>query len=99
MKQHCCMALAALILTTTPLLAAGPGPHWDYTGHEGTAHCGDIDKGYAECKLGIDNGHTVQAGREPIEASAKQIKKFSAIFGVNARPVQPLNTRVVRESL
>lgn len=248
MKQHCCIALAALILTTTPLLAAGPGSHWDYTGHQGPAHWGDIDKGYAECKLGkeqspiniqgavktkmpdiqfdykdsplkvINNGHTVQVGfdkgssievggkrydllqthfhapseelvngkaydmvwhlvhksadgklavvgvlvkqgkpnemigriaanlpkeqnqehavkhtvsaaallpakrgyyhfmgslttppcsegvswyvlREPIEASAEQIKKFSALFGVNARPAQPLNARVVKESL
>ena len=37
--------------------------------------------------------------KTPIEASSEQIKKFGAIFGSNARPTQPLNARVVKESL
>jgi len=37
--------------------------------------------------------------KEPIEASPDQIKKFSSIFGVNARPTQPLNSRTIEESM
>jgi carbonic anhydrase len=243
------IAVLGLVTATSPLTAAGPGPHWGYAGHEGPAHWGQLDKGFAPCKLGkeqspidikgaakaqlpaiafdykggplkvINNGHTVQVNfdkgssikvgdkrydllqthfhtpseelvngkaydmvwhlvhksaegklavvgvlvksgaknsaietvsanlpgqvgkeqaaagatinpatllpanrgyyhfmgslttppcsegvswyvlKEPIEAAPEQIKKFSAIFGSNARPVQPLNARSVKESL
>lgn len=33
--------------------------------------------------------------QEPVEASKAQMDKFMSIFGANARPVQPLNGRVV----
>jgi carbonic anhydrase len=36
--------------------------------------------------------------KEPIEASAQQIAEFRTLFGNNARPVQPLNARVVKAS-
>jgi len=36
--------------------------------------------------------------KEPVEASTEQIAKFKALFGKNARPVQPLHTRMVKES-
>lgn len=36
--------------------------------------------------------------KQPIEASKEQIGKLRALFGDNARPVQPLNGRVVQES-
>jgi carbonic anhydrase len=36
--------------------------------------------------------------KQPVAASAGQIREFSAQFGSNARPVQPLNGRVVRVS-
>ncbi len=36
---------------------------------------------------------------DPIEASADQIRRFAALFPVNARPVQPLNSRFLLESL
>lgn len=34
--------------------------------------------------------------RQPIEASEQQIEQFRAIYNFNARPVQPLNHRVVK---
>lgn len=37
--------------------------------------------------------------KEPIELSKEQIVKFTSIFKVNARPVQPLNGRVIKESM
>ncbi len=36
--------------------------------------------------------------KTPVEASPEQIARFKALFGSNARPVQPLNARVVQES-
>jgi carbonic anhydrase len=36
--------------------------------------------------------------KTPIEVSAKQIAKFSSIFEMNARPVQPLNGRIIKVS-
>ena len=244
MKKHYFIAVTALAL-----IGAGAGAHWGYSGHEGPAHWGDLDKSYASCKLGkeqspidikgatkaqmpaiafdykdgplkiINNGHTVQVNfdkgssikvgdkkydllqthfhtpseelvngksydmvwhlvhksaegklavvgvlvksgakngaieavaanlpkevgkeqaasgatinaanllptnrgyyhfagslttppcsegvswyvlKDPIEASPEQVKKFGAIFGSNARPAQPLNARMVQESL
>lgn len=37
--------------------------------------------------------------KQPLELSAGQLARYKAIFADNARPVQPLNGRVVRESL
>lgn len=37
--------------------------------------------------------------RTPIEASMEQIKKFQAMFPMNARPIQPLNNRLVVEDV
>ena len=34
--------------------------------------------------------------KTPLEASASQLKKMAKTFGVNARPIQPLNNRVLR---
>ena len=36
--------------------------------------------------------------RQPIEASDAQIRQFAGLFPVNARPVQPLNRRILLES-
>jgi carbonic anhydrase len=36
--------------------------------------------------------------RQPLELSAEQLARFRKIFAANARPVQPLNGRVVQES-
>ncbi|NQV81123.1 MAG: carbonic anhydrase family protein [Alphaproteobacteria bacterium] len=36
--------------------------------------------------------------REPLEASSSQIQQFSSIFPLNARPIQPLNTRFLLEN-
>ena len=36
--------------------------------------------------------------KQPIEASKEQIAKLHALFGNNARPVQPLNARALKES-
>lgn len=58
MKPHYLIAMAALSLTAAgPLSAAGPGPHWGYSGHEGPAHWGTLDKGYAPCTLGQEQSH------------------------------------------
>jgi carbonic anhydrase len=37
--------------------------------------------------------------RDPIEASESQIRRFAALFPVNARPVQSLNSRFLLDSL
>ncbi|MEY2876512.1 MAG: hypothetical protein RLZZ373_3883 [Pseudomonadota bacterium] len=37
--------------------------------------------------------------KTPVKLSALQIKRFRQLFSFNARPVQPLNGRVVKESL
>jgi len=37
--------------------------------------------------------------KQPLELSAGQLAQFRKIFATNARPVQPLNGRVVQESL
>jgi carbonic anhydrase len=37
--------------------------------------------------------------KEPIEASAEQIRQFAELFPVNARPVRPLNSRFLLESM
>jgi carbonic anhydrase len=34
--------------------------------------------------------------RTPIEVSSEQIAKFTAVYSGNARPVQPLNRRIVK---
>ena len=36
--------------------------------------------------------------KQPVEMSAAQLKRFSALYKHNARPVQPLNGRTVLES-
>ncbi len=36
--------------------------------------------------------------KNPVEVSADQIKKFSSYYKMNARPTQPLNGRVIKES-
>jgi carbonic anhydrase len=36
--------------------------------------------------------------KQPIEVSAEQIKAFSALYDMNARPTQPLNRRLILES-
>jgi carbonic anhydrase len=36
--------------------------------------------------------------KTPIEISAGQIAAFAKFYPMNARPIQPLNGRVVRES-
>jgi carbonic anhydrase len=37
--------------------------------------------------------------RDPIEASAQQIRQFAELFPVNARPAMPLNSRFLLESM
>ena len=36
--------------------------------------------------------------RNPVEASAEQIRRFAQLFPVNARPVMPINRRFLLES-
>ena len=36
--------------------------------------------------------------KQPLELSADQLARYKSIFSDNARPVQPLNGRMVRES-
>jgi carbonic anhydrase len=36
--------------------------------------------------------------KQPLELSADQLARYKGIFSDNARPVQPLNGRIVRES-
>jgi len=37
--------------------------------------------------------------KQPVKLSAQQIQRFRQMFSFNARPIQPLNGRVVKESL
>lgn len=43
-------------------------------------------------------GLTWTVFRSPVEASAEQIRRFAALFPMNARPPQPLNRRFLLES-
>ncbi len=43
-------------------------------------------------------GITWTVFRAPVEASPEQIRRFAALFPLNARPVQPLNRRFLLES-
>lgn len=36
--------------------------------------------------------------KQPVEASSQQVATFSKLFGSNARPVQPLHARVVKQT-
>jgi carbonic anhydrase len=36
--------------------------------------------------------------KKPVEASSTQVAAFSKLFGSNARPVQPLHARVVKQT-
>ena len=37
--------------------------------------------------------------KTPIQLGAEQIKAFRRIYSANARPIQPLNGRVIKESM
>ncbi|MDZ7867538.1 hypothetical protein [Acidovorax sp.] len=37
--------------------------------------------------------------KEPVKLGAQQIKAFRKLYNANARPLQPLNGRVVKESI
>lgn len=37
--------------------------------------------------------------KNPIALGAEQIKAFRRIFNANTRPIQPLNGRVIKESM
>jgi len=37
--------------------------------------------------------------KQPLELSAEQLARYSKLFPINSRPVQPLHGRVVKESL
>ncbi|MFX1682348.1 carbonic anhydrase family protein [Mitsuaria sp. CC2] len=43
------IALAALLSSTLPALAAA---HWEYAGHQGAVHWGELDASFAECASG-----------------------------------------------
>lgn len=47
------------------------------------------------CSEGV-NWHLLQT---PIEASEAQIKSFTSLYNLNARPVQALNSRVVKTTV
>lgn len=50
-------------------------PHWAYEGHGGAEHWADLDKGFAECKLGKE--------QSPIDISTKGVEK------ANLAPIKP----------
>lgn len=47
--------------------AEGGAPHWGYVGRAGAAHWGDLDKGFAECKLGKE--------QSPINIVTKKVQR------------------------
>ncbi len=46
------LALAAALTATAAAQAATDHAHWEYTGHAGAAHWGELDKSFETCKLG-----------------------------------------------
>ena len=50
-------------------------PHWTYEGHGGAEHWADLDKGFAECKLGKE--------QSPIDIPTKGVEK------ANLDPIKP----------
>lgn len=66
------------------LSAAGPAPHWGYSGHEGPAHWGEIDKGNVACKLGKE--------QSPIDIKAGVKTQMPAIaFDYRSGPLKLIN--------
>ena len=48
-----CAVLAALaLMVRVPLAQEHAGPHWTYGGSEGPEHWGELEKGFATCKVG-----------------------------------------------
>lgn len=70
MKQFA-LALSVAFMTVAfsgrALSADGNAPHWGYHGAEGAEKWGDLDKGFATCKLGKE--------QSPIDIKTKDVKK------------------------
>lgn len=77
--------LSAALLSLLSLAALADAPHWAYDGEHGAAHWAEIDKSYAECKL----GHA----QSPIDIrSAKVDKDAPALeFAYQAKPLALIN--------
>lgn len=85
MKQRYLILVTALALGAAgPLNAAGPEPHWGYSGHEGPAHWADLDKGNAVCKLGKE--------QSPIDIRGEVKTPMPAIaFDYKSGPLKVIN--------
>lgn len=71
-------------LNATDLLPADRA-YWAFEGSLTTPPCSE--------------GVRWQVLRQPVEVSAAQLRAFRKLYSMNARPVQPLNGRVVQQSL
>jgi carbonic anhydrase len=79
------LALAAALAATGTAQAATDHAHWEYKGHAGAAHWGDLDKSFETCKLGGE--------QSPIDIrGAKKNAELPAIgFGYQAGAAEVVN--------
>jgi carbonic anhydrase len=79
------LALAAALSVAGAAQAATDHAHWEYTGHAGASHWGDLDKSFETCKLGTH--------QSPIDIrGAKKSGELPAIgFGYKAGAAEVLN--------
>lgn len=77
--------LSAALLSCLSLACFADAPHWTYDGAHGAAHWAEIDKGYAECKL----GHA----QSPIDIKSAKIDKNAPAleFAYQAKPLALIN--------
>ena len=75
--------VAGVIVDTAGLLPQDRD-HFHYMGSLTTPPCSE--------------GLTWTVFRSPVEASAEQVRRFAALFPMNARPIQPINRRFLLEA-
>lgn len=77
--------LSVITLSCLSLVAFAEGPHWTYEGAHGPAHWADLDKNFAECRL----GHA----QSPIDIRNTRIKADAPdlAFAYQPRPLAIIN--------
>ena len=80
-----CAVLAALaLMVRVPLAQEHAGPHWTYGGSEGPEHWGELEKGFATCKVGQH--------QSPIDIHGSKAADVPAIqFAYQAVPLHIVN--------
>lgn len=111
----CAAAVRFALADSGHPVQAGGLLHWGYAGAEGAEHWGELTPEFRSCSLGMEQtpidlnggipaqacseGLTWTVFKDPVTASAEQIKQFAALFPNNARPMQNRNRRYLLQGL